>query len=136
MSPNIQYTVSGELNPIELGHLLHAASRSTYSREQLERVIAASSAYVTARDGEKLVGFGRLLSDDAVIAYINNMAVDPAYQGRGIGRALLENLMSLAAGIASIYLYTDTADEFYLSSGFMPSEKRLYVRRKAASALT
>ena len=134
MTANIRYAVSGELNPAELGLLLHAASRSVYSKEQLERVISASTAYVSARDDGKLIGFGRMLSDGAVIAYINNMAVDPAYQGRGIGRALLEQLMALAADATSIYLYTHTADAFYVSSGFTRAEKRLYVRRKPVGA--
>ena len=130
MNARIRYDVSGDVDACELGRLLHAASQSSYSKEQLDAVIAGSSAYVTARDGEKLVAFGRLLSDGAVIAYINNMAVDPSYQGRGIGRALLEKLTDIAREVTSIYLYTDTADEFYAGCGFRPSEKRLYVRRK------
>ena len=131
MRSEILYSIGGSLQPEELGKLLLAAADSCYSASELEAVIAKSTAYVTARDSGKLVGFGRLLSDGAVIAYINNMAVSPQYQGQGIGRAILERLIETAGNVKSIFLYSDTADQFYLNNGFELSEKRLYVRRRS-----
>ena len=37
--------------------------------------------------------------------------------------------MRAVGDVNSVYLYTDTADAFYLSNGFELSEKRLYVLR-------
>ena len=125
----IDYAVSGVLEPTELGALLHAAAGSSYSVAELEKIITYSTAYVTARDGERLVGFGRLLSDGAVIAYLNNLAVHPACQGLGIGKTILAALIESAGNVRSIFLYTDTADALYLREGFRRSEKRLYVRK-------
>jgi len=102
---------------------------STYTNEKLARVISESTAYVTVRDSGKLVGFGRVLSDNATLAYINNMAVDPNYQRQGIGRTILKTLVKIAGNVNSIYLYTNTADALYVRHGFQPSEKRLYVLR-------
>lgn len=130
MHSEIEYSVGGKLQPQELGELLLATAGSRYSANELEAIIAKSTAYVAARDAEKLVGFGRLLSDGAVIAYINNMAVSPQYQGQGIGRAILERLVETAGSVKSIFLYSDTADQFYLDHGFERSEKRPYVRRR------
>ena len=130
MHSEILYSVGGSLRPQELGKLLLAAADSRYSASELEALIAQSTAYVTARDSGQLVGFGRLLSDGAVIAYINNMAVSPQYQGQGIGKAILERLVETAGNVKSIFLYSDTADQFYLDHGFERSEKRLYVRRR------
>lgn len=130
MHREIDYSVGGGLQPQELGELLLAAAGSRYSPSELEAIIAKSTAYVTARDSGKLVGFGRLLSDGAVISYINNMAVSPEYQQRGIGKAILERLVETAGNVKSIFLYSDTADQFYLDNGFERSEKRLYVRRR------
>lgn len=129
----IEYSVSGSLHPEELGRLLHAASGSTYSSRELEGVIGGSTAYVTARDSGHLVGFGRLLSDGAVIAYINNMAVSPDYQGLGIGQTILKALIQAAGDVKSIYLYSNTANAFYLRNGFEISEKRLYVRKRGGT---
>lgn len=131
MHSEILYSIGGSLQPEELGKLLLAAADSRYSANELEAIIAKSTAYVTARDSGKLVGFGRLLSDGAVIAYINNMAVSAQYQGQGIGKAILERLVETAGNVKSIFLYSDTADQFYLDHGFERSEKRLYVRRRS-----
>lgn len=125
----IHYCVSAGLRPGELGQLLAAAAGSIYTEAMLTRLIEGSTAYVTARMGDRLVGFGRLLSDGAVTAYINNMAVSPDHQDRGIGGTLLDILVETAGEVKSIYLYTDTADAFYMRHDFRPSEKRLYVRR-------
>jgi N-acetylglutamate synthase-like GNAT family acetyltransferase len=57
------------------------------------------------------------------------MAVDPKYQRQGIGQMILEKLVESAGEVNSIYLYTNTADSFYIRNGFQPSEKRLYILR-------
>ena len=129
MESTIQYSVSTGLQPGELGALLGSVGWGPYSREQLERIIAGSTAYITARVAGRLVGFGRLLSDGGTIAYINNMAVDPQHQRRGIGQAILDRLLEACRGVDSVYLYTNTADALYLRNGFRPAEKRLYLRR-------
>ena len=129
MHNEIRYSVCGSLQHEELGNLLFSAANSAYSASELEAIISGSTAYITARDSGKLVGFGRLLSDGAVIAYINNMAVSPGYQQQGIGKAILDKLIEAAGNVKSIFLYSDTADSFYLNHGFQLSEKRLYVRR-------
>ena len=125
----IDYAVSDVLEPTELGALLHAAAGSSYSVAELEKITTHSTTYVTARDAGLLVGFGRLLSDGAVIAYLNNLAVHPAYQGLGIGKTILSALTESVGNVRSIFLYTDTADALYLREGFRRSEKRLYVRK-------
>ena len=129
MNPNIQYSISGELLPEELGRLLQAANMGTYTKGKLHRLISGSTTYVTACDSGKLVGFGRVLSDRATLAYINDMAVNPNYQRQGIGRIIVETLIKAAGDVNSIYLYTNTADSLYMRSGFQLSEKRLYVLR-------
>jgi len=135
MKSEIHYSISGELLPDELGELLNAvdlASAVTYTPKRLAQIIAGSTAYVTARHSGILVGFGRLLSDGATIAYINDMSVHQEYQRQGIGQRILELLIHAAGDVNSIYLYTNTADSLYLSNGFQPSEKRLYVFRLPA----
>lgn len=130
MSPTIQYTLSGALVPEELAPLLESAGMCSYTPEKLGRVISGSSSYVTARDGGALVGFGRLLSDGATLAYINSMAVSPDYRRQGIGQTILDRLIEAAGDVSSIFLYTNSADSLYLRNGFQASEKRLYVRRR------
>ena len=131
IAPHFEISVSGDLLPDELGDLLREAGMSVYTLEKLAGVISGSSAYVTVRDSGKLIGFGRLISDGATLAYINNMAVAPGYQRQGIGEMILNKLIEIAGDVNSIFLYTNTADSFYVRHGFQPSEKRLYILRSS-----
>ena len=135
MKSEINFSVSGELLPDELGELLDLVDLPlaiSYTPKELAQIIAGSTAYVTARHSGNLVGFGRTLSDGAAIAYINDMSVHPKYQRQGIGQRILELLLHAVGDVSSIYLYTNTADSLYMSNGFQPSEKRLYVYRLQA----
>ena len=132
MEKEIEYSISGALLPGELGELLKAVFSDNFTTEELSSIIQGSSDYVTARHGADLVGFGRLLSDGATMAYINFMAVSPQYQRQGIGQQVLKLLVEAAGAVHSIFLYTNTADSLYLRNGFQPSEKRLYVMHNPA----
>ena len=53
-----------------------------------------NSAYITvASDGIKTVGMARVVSDGGYIALIADVIVLPEYQSRGIGRALMHNVV-------------------------------------------
>lgn len=45
---------------------------------------------LTARDGGRLIGCVRLLTDGYFFGTVPEVLVNPEYQGRGIGRALME----------------------------------------------
>ncbi len=128
----ICYEVNGAIAPEEVNALFGLVGFRVRPAEVVAGSLAHSTAYVTARDGERLVGIGRLLSDRHVLGYINGMVVHPEYQGHGIGRRILELLMEEARDLEMLFLYTDTADDFYRRHGFEPSEKRLYVHRRGA----
>jgi len=131
MTDDIQYAINGPFQPEELHSLLQTASFIPISPlSRLVGTIQGSTAYVTATDGDKLVGFGRLLTDYHSIAYINYMVVDPGYRRKGIGRTILRKLVEASGDVERVFLYTDTADAFYMQNGFAPSEKRLYLYRK------
>lgn len=56
--------------------------------------IKNSTYFVAAKDGNKTVGMARILSDGGCIANILDVVVLPEYQGNGIGRNLLQMLLS------------------------------------------
>lgn len=131
MTDSIQYTLNGPFRPEEIQSLIHSAGLTKIQPlSRLAGMVSGSDAYVTARSGGTLIGFGRLLTDYHSIAYINYMVVDPAYQRRGVGQAILEKLVEASGDVERVFLYTDTADAFYMRNGFTPSEKRLYLYRK------
>jgi ribosomal protein S18 acetylase RimI-like enzyme len=130
MTDSIRYTLNAPFRPEELHSLFQSAGFDVQPLSRLVGAISGSTAYITATDGDKLIGFGRLLTDCHSIAYINYMAVDPGHRRKGIGQTILRKLVEAAGDAERVFLYTDTADTFYVRNGFTLSEKRLYLYRK------
>ena len=61
----------------------------TYSLALIEEALRRT-INITARDGSELVGCVRILTDGYLFGTIPEILVLPAYQGRGIGRRLME----------------------------------------------
>jgi GNAT superfamily N-acetyltransferase len=57
-----------------------------------------------AYDGEELVGLGRAIDDGKFYATIVDVVVQPAYQRRGVGRAIVEDLQSRLSGFLLVTL--------------------------------
>jgi len=92
----------------------------TRDRATIERSLATSRPYgVYAPDGTQ-VALARAVTDFAVIAWIGDVIVDPAWRGKGIGtwmmRAVVDDL--LARGVSRILLATNDAHEVYRRVGF------------------
>ena len=69
-----------------------------------------------------MIGFARATSDHAFNATIWDVVVDPKYQGRGLGKALMKYAISQlrSADISNITLFADPqVVKFYQRLGFM-----------------
>ena len=69
--------------------------REQYDPSHISPMIAGSHAVAVAVDSATgaTVGMGRLISDGASDAYVQDVIVDPAYRGRGIGRRIVAALL-------------------------------------------
>ena len=47
---------------------------------------------VLAFDNDKLIGIGRVVGDGAIYFYIQDIIVIPEYQGKGIGKIIMQNI--------------------------------------------
>jgi GNAT superfamily N-acetyltransferase len=56
---------------------------------RLDRMLRAADIIVTARDGARLVGVARAITDFSYCCYLSDLAVDAAYQRQGIGKRLI-----------------------------------------------
>jgi ribosomal protein S18 acetylase RimI-like enzyme len=70
-----------------------------------------------ARDGARVVGMARLLSDGVCNAYLLDVWTLSAYRRQGIGSRLVRQLMDRVPG-QHIGLQTDEAESFYAALGF------------------
>jgi GNAT superfamily N-acetyltransferase len=88
-----------------------------------ELKVSLSNTYysVSAYEEDKLVGFGRIVSDGLIHAMIYEMIVDPDYQGEGIGSNILNRLVEkcLKDNIRDIQLFCSKGKKvFYERHGF------------------
>jgi ribosomal-protein-alanine N-acetyltransferase len=113
----------------------------------IRELAATHNRYVAARtsaDGDDpLVGYGGIsrLGRTPPFEYeVHTIGVDPAYQGRGIGRRLLDELLNFAAGaVVHLEVRTDNAPAIalYRSVGFTHvGLRRRYYRVSGADAYT
>jgi predicted GNAT family acetyltransferase len=87
--------------------------------DELERSFRASARVTFARDGARIVGKARALSDGVCNAYVVDMWTHSAYRRRGIGRAMLERLIAPLDG-QHVCLFSDEHADFYAACGFRP----------------
>lgn len=88
---------------------------------ELSQAIAQSWFAVSVWAGPELVGYGRVIADGIHHALIADLIVHPDWQGRGIGRAVLERLVDhcRAARIRDIQLFCARGKaDFYRRAGF------------------
>ena len=121
-APGIAYRVGNELDLDQVIAVYRSSTlgerRPVDDRARMAQMIAGSNLVVSAWDGEHLVGIARSLSDFAFATYVADMAVDVAYQRRGIGRALLAHTQE-AGGKASLFLFAaPKAVGYYPRVGF------------------
>ena len=89
------------------------------------------SDYVSfAYDGKKLIGVARAITDGVEEAYIQNVAVDPDYQGLGIGWEIVKNLgEDIQRDGLNPFLHTHPgAVGFYNHEGFLRNKTALDYR--------
>jgi ribosomal protein S18 acetylase RimI-like enzyme len=105
----------------ELRHLFASAGLLRRARDDddlMRRTLAGSTETVSAWDGDDLVGFARIISDEATNGYISTVAVSPRWQDRGLGTRLMRALME---GRGHLKLALDArqgAEPFYERLGF------------------
>lgn len=71
-------------------------------------------------DGNKQIGFARVISDYATIAYLGDVYLLDSYRGKGISKELMDSIMGHPElqGLRRWILLTSTADWLYEKYGF------------------
>lgn len=85
--------------------------------EALRRSFRESQHVAFARDGDRVVGMARLLSDGVCNAYLLDVWTASAYRRQGIASGMIRQLLERVPG-QHVGLQTDDAQAFYESLGF------------------
>jgi predicted N-acetyltransferase YhbS len=113
----IHYQIENELGVEEFRELLIQSTlgerRPIDDIERLSKMLEHGNLIITARDGDKLVGVARALTDFVYCTYLSDLAVDEAYQHQGIGKALIRLTKENAPQATLILLSAPKALEYY-----------------------
>lgn len=88
--------------------------------EDLNIAIENSEPVISVWDSQKLIGFARATSDGIYRATIWDVVIDPEYRGAGLGRKLVETVLShpRVNRVEKVYLTTTHRQSFYERIGF------------------
>jgi ribosomal protein S18 acetylase RimI-like enzyme len=86
----------------DLEGLFAATGLGGRSGDKIRRAFLKSSLVCLACDSGRLIGASRAITDGEYHGLIYDVAVLPEYQGQGIGRHMVEELLARRASIASV----------------------------------
>lgn len=132
-------TADSLADPVEVLSLYQSVGWTSYTAapDTLMAGLAGSWLVLAARDWSgRLIGLARVVGDGNTIAYLQDVLVHPDCQGRGVGGALLDEVIAHTTAIRQLVLLTDAEPgqrAFYESRGFTevhdhPAGLRSFVR--------
>ena len=136
MTEPITYQSEPTLSPSEFIALLRNTSlgerRPLDDPPRIARMLQEADLIITARSGGRLVGVSRALTDSSYCTYLSDLAVDEAFQGRGIGRELIRQTHA-AAGLQTmlVLLSAPAAESYYPHIGLTRHHSCWYLPRSS-----
>ena len=118
-----EYLISTERSLLDLG-IVHGYLKTSYWAagvpEDVVRRSVENSLCFGVYSGEEQVGFARVVTDRATFAYLADVFVLEEHRGRGIGKWLVEAVLSHPElrGLRRWMLATRDAHELYRKYGF------------------
>jgi predicted N-acetyltransferase YhbS len=129
----IAYTIEEAPEAAEVAELYRRAGlrRPVDDLERMGRMIAHANLIICARDGERLVGIARALTDFSFCCYLSDLAVDAEYQRQGIGKELIERVKEgIGEDAMLLLLSAPSAMPYYPHVGFQAVENGWILPRR------
>lgn len=111
------YTCNKKISPEQFIDILRRSTlsdrRPVNDRDRIAKMLDNGNILVTVWAGDLLVGVSRAVSDFAFCCYLSDLAVDEAYQKKGIGRKLIEETHLVAGKHTTLVLLAAPAAAGY-----------------------
>lgn len=135
MSGTISYRSNQKITVDDFIDLLKrstlAERRPVDQPQRIKKMLDHGNVLVTAWSGELLVGVSRAVTDFSFCCYLSDLAVDQAYQHKGIGKELVR-VTHEVAGMETmlILLAAPAATEYYPKIGMTRFQHCFILNRK------
>lgn len=133
----MEYYISDDKGKLSLPEVCALLRQTYWARTRDAETVALSvenslcfGAYL--RDGDRLIGFARVMTDYATTFYLCDVVVDEGCRGLGVGKALIERAVSdpRVAALRGI-LATRDAHSLYGRFGFTLNREKFMDRPRA-----
>lgn len=117
----MQYRIQSHVSQIDwesVCRVIGEAGLRMRSAELTQRAFENSFRVVFVFEGELLIGVGRAVSDGAYEASLYDIAVVPAYQGKQVGRMILDQLHKGLQDMNVILYASPGKESFYGKFGY------------------
>lgn len=124
----ITYQAEPNLTAVDFADILRrstlAERRPADDLDRLDGMLRNADVIVTARDSDELlIGISRAITDFHYCTYLSDLAVDVAFQRKGIGKQLIEKTHELSGRKTNlILLAAPAAHEYYPRIGMEPHD--------------
>lgn len=118
-----RFSISTDKSKIDLA-TIHNFLKSSYWSDNIPRAIVEKSINNSLcfgiYEGEKQVGFARVITDYATFAYLADVFILEPYRGQGLGKWLVKTILKHPElqGLKKWLLVTKDAHELYRQYGF------------------
>ncbi|MEL7647688.1 MAG: GNAT family N-acetyltransferase [Sedimentibacter sp.] len=115
-----------------VSELLKRVGMGFYDGDVHRKAFENSHSVVFAFDGKQLIGFGRAISDGAYEAAVYDIAVVPEYQGKGVGKSIVESIMQRLPQCNIILFASPGKEPFYKKLHFrkMKTGMALFIKEE------
>lgn len=102
-----------------------------YNKDDVEYALKNTLYSVVIYDNDEPVGCGRIVGDNRVSFFIKDVVVYPPYQGKGVGKLVMNSLLKYIKEHACYNAYiglmsTPKREEFYERFGFIKRPNENY----------
>ncbi|HEY1763442.1 MAG TPA: GNAT family N-acetyltransferase [Opitutaceae bacterium] len=133
MNPEMEsYEISTDRARLDLGFIGRVLAGSYWAQDRphsvVEKSIRNSHCFgIYEKRTGRQVGFARVVTDGATIAWLGDVIVDDAHRGKGLGKSLMANVVEfLERNGTTCVLATRDAQGLYEKYGFVRTE---YMKR-------
>lgn len=116
------YSFQGQIDLYQLQNMLNQTNWAhNRSIEDIELMMHHSDEIIHVFYDHQLVGFARILTDYVFRATIWDVVVEKTHHGKGVGRLILEHILShpKLKRVPKFWLFTKDKQPFYEKFGFV-----------------
>ncbi len=114
----------------EYNYITNAVGWGTRDNKIVEIALNKSLYSICAYDGDKMIGYGRIIGDKTIFLYIQDIMVIPEYQSQKVGTNIMKMILKkvnefkeLNPSIRTYLGASKGVEDFYRKFGFITREE-------------